>query len=378
MNLNILNSTTLHGWSAGSWYVIEMMRGLAERGHHIHILVPEGKTSEASRDAGFTVHTSPNLRSVRPFEIIRTLRHLRELRDESVRPDIILAHNGPDHSWWGFLGHDRVKGVPLVRVRSHDQRKPSRHPAANWLNRWRTSAFIVSNEHQRRAYQRYSRVRADMVFSAPPGFDLALWDGDSGDRSFRDRCAIGREKILVASVARFAPQKDHNTFFAAADVIAGRVPDVHFLAAGYPAEFDTAYMEELASRYPNLKEKLTIWSERLPHSRSIVNSVDIGVIHSSGSEAICRIALEFMASSIPIISTKIGILPEVIHDGVSGIIVPPGNADALAGALLQYLENDEYRNRMGKSGNRRLKDVFSYGRAVDRLENTLFQIIEQI
>ena len=102
------------------------------------------------------------------------------------------------------------------------------------------------------------------------------------------------------------------------------------------------------------------------------------MIHSSDSEAICRIALEFMASAIPIISTNIGILSEVIHDGVSGIIVPPGNADALAGALLQYLENDEYRLRMGESGKSRLKDVFSYDRAVDRLESTLFQIIEQI
>ncbi len=378
MNLNILNSTTLHGWSAGSWYVIEMMRGLAERGHQIHILVPEGKTADASRNAGFTVHTSPNLRSVRPFEIIKTMRHLRELRDESVRPDIILAHFGPDHTRWGFLIHDQKKRVPLVRVRSHDQRKPSRHPAAGWLNRWRTDAFIVSNEHQRRAYQRYSGVRADMVFRAPPGFDLASWNGDSGDRIFRERCAISKGTILIVSVARFAPQKDHNTFFAAADLIAGRVPDVHFLAAGYPAEFDTAYMEEMAGRYPNIREKLTIWSERLPDSGSIVNSADIGVIHSSGSEAICRIAMEFMASSIPLVSTRIGILPEVILDGKSGIVVPPGDADALAGALLQYLENDAFRHRMGESGHRRLKEVFSYGRAVDRLENALFQIIEQI
>ena len=378
MNLNILNSTTLHGWSAGSWYVIEMMRGLAQRGHQIHILVPEGKTADASRDAGFTVHTSPNLRSVRPFESIRTIRHLKMLRDELIHPDIILAHYGPDHSWWGSIMHDRKKRVPLVRVRSHDQRKPSRHPAASWLNRWRTDAFIVSNEHQRRAYQRYSGVRADMVFRAPPGFDLASWNGDSGDRSFRAHCAISNGTVLIASVARFAPQKDHKTFFAAADAIAGRFSDVHFLAAGYPAEFDTAYLEELAGMYPNLKKKLTIWSERLPDSHEMVNSADIGVIHSSDSEAICRIVMEFMASSIPIVSTNIGILPEVIHDGSSGIIVPPGNADALAGALLQYLENDVFRHRMGEAGHGRLKDVFSYGRSVDRLENALFQIVEQI
>jgi len=127
-----------------------------------------------------------------------------------------------------------------------------------------------------------------------------------------------------------------------------------------------------------LKKKLTIWSERLPDSHEMVNSADIGVIHSSDSEAICRIVMEFMASSIPIVSTNIGILPEVIHDGSSGIIVPPGNADALAGALLQYLENDVFRHRMGEAGHGRLKDVFSYGRSVDRLENALFQIVEQI
>jgi glycosyltransferase involved in cell wall biosynthesis len=378
VKLTILNSTTLHGWSAGSWYVIEMMRGLADRGHEIHVLVPRGRTAQASYAAGFNVHTAPNLRSVRAREAGSTLRQLRKLRDETIRPDIVLAHYGPDHSWWGVLPRNRERMVPVVRVRSHDQRKPARHPAAGWLNRWRTDAFIVSNEPQRRAYQRYPSVRADMVFRAPPGFDLERWDGDSGEREFRERFGIDSKTALISSVARFAPQKDHKTFFAAADIVASRTADVHFLAAGYEAEFDTAHLEEIAGLFGNLKERLIIWPERLPDSSPIVNSADIGVIHSSGSEAICRIALEFMASSIPLISTKIGILPEVIHDGVTGRLVPPGDAHALAGAMMEFLENDSYRYRMGEAGHRRLKEVFSFEGAVERFENALFQITEQV
>ena len=77
--MRILNSTTLHGWSAGSWYAIGMMRGLAGRGHEIHFLVPEGRTAREAEAAGFTVHGAPDLRGVPLRSVRATLRKLRSL-----------------------------------------------------------------------------------------------------------------------------------------------------------------------------------------------------------------------------------------------------------------------------------------------------------
>jgi len=183
--------------------------------------------------------------------------------------------------------------------------------------------------------------------------------------------------MLVASIARFAPQKDHATFFKAADTLARVVQNVHFLVAGYPAEFDTPQIQRIAESYPDLNGRYTLWTERLADSRPLVRAVDIGLIHSSGSEAICRVAMEYMASSIPLVATRIGILPEVIHEGVSGLLVSPGHAEAMAGALFRLVQSEHLRRRLGEAGRRRLEDVFSYARAVERLNTILTRLTNQ-
>ncbi len=382
--MRILNSTTLHGWSAGSWYTIEMMRGLAGCGHEIHMLVPEGLTAQAARETGFEVHTTPDLRSVSPFAWKSNFRRLKELRDEVIQPDVILAHYGPDHSWWGALPRRPYNRVPLIRVRVHDPRLPSRHPLSVWLQSRRTEAFIVSNEAQRRAYVRRHRLRPDLVFRIPPGFDLNAWEGElegggigGGGSEVRCHCGIDDETLLIASVARFAPQKDHATFFKAADTLARSVQNVHFLVAGYPAEFDTPYIQRIAESYPALNGRYTLWAERLDDSRPLVRAADIGVIHSSGSEAICRVAMEYMASSIPLVATRIGALPEVIHEGESGLLVSPGHGEAMAGALFRLVQSEQLRHRLGEAGRRRLEEVFSYARAVERLNTILTRLAGQ-
>ncbi len=293
--MRILNSITLHGWSAASWYAVEMMRGLGARGHEIVFLVPEGRTAGRARAEGFEVVVEPDLRQVAPRSIGSVLKALRELRDRQVDPDIVLAHGGPDQVWWALVRDGRR---PLVRVRSHDPRPPARHPLSRWLNRRATAAVFVANETQRRACVRRLGVEPERVWRLPPGFDTARWArGPDGSR-VRAACGIDRGTPLIASIARFAPQKDHETFFAAAARLVRNHPEVHILAAGYPAEFSTDQIRTLAARHPDLESRLTIWDRRLEEGQELVRAADIGVIHSGGSEAICRVAFEYMAEGI--------------------------------------------------------------------------------
>jgi len=370
--VKILNSTCLHGWSAASWYALEMMRGLAERGHDVFFLVPDGRTADRARSEGFEVRTEPDLRRFSPRRLRAVATGLRRLA-AGIEPDLILAHAGPDQLWWALAGER--SGPPLVRVRSHDPRPPARHPFALWLNQWATSAFIVANEHQRRDYVRRCRVEPGRVWRLPPGFDPTGWRNQpAGDPAIRAVCGIDPTTLLVASIARFAPQKDHPTFFAAAAAVAERFGDVHFLAAGYPAEYTTDRIRSLASRYRALDGRVTIWDERLDTGRALVSAADIGVIHSAGSEAVCRVALEYMAEAIPIAATRIGALDEVLQDNESGLLVPPGEPDALAGAIGRLLAVSGLRERLSQAATERLGARFDPVRAVERFEYALEQI----
>ncbi len=375
--MRILNSTTLHGWSAGSWYAIEMMRGLGARGHDIHFLVPEGRTARAAAAAGFTLHDGPDLRRIPVGSTRRTCRQLRDLR-AGIGPDLVIAHNGADHSWWGLIqkmgGQD--KSPPLVRLRAHDPRPPASHPLARWLSRSRTSAFIVASESQRRAHVARFRSRPGTIFRIPPGFAPAHAAERPNGRRIRNLCGVDRETILVSSIARFAPQKDHPTFFTAADLAARALPGekFHFLVAGYPAEYSSDTIREMAAIHPALEGRWTLFDERLEEGWELVGATDIGVVHSRASEAICRVAMEYMSDHVPVVAAKTGSLPELIVDGVTGLLVDRGDAASMAGAITRLIRSAGLRTRLTGAAAERVRSVFDHDRAVDRLENRLMLI----
>jgi glycosyltransferase involved in cell wall biosynthesis len=187
----------------------------------------------------------------------------------------------------------------------------------------------------------------------------------------RRRHNIPAEATLIASIARFAPQKDHETFFRAAAQVARVEREAHFLVAGYEAERSVHEIERIASAYPELEGRWHLWNERLADGRMLVRACDIGVVHSLRSEAICRVALEYMAESIPLVGTRVGALAEVIHEWHSGLLVPPADAGSLAGALVRLVRSPSLRQRLGAGGNVRLERSFSVARAVERTERVL-------
>ena len=73
-------------------------------------------------------------------------------------------------------------------------------------------------------------------------------------------------------------------------------------------------------------------------------------VFPSLSEGSPRAVLEALAHSLPVVSTDVGSVPELIEDGVSGLIVPTRNAHALADAVARFIQDDDYRNRCAKAG----------------------------
>jgi glycosyltransferase involved in cell wall biosynthesis len=83
-----------------------------------------------------------------------------------------------------------------------------------------------------------------------------------------------------------------------------------------------------------------------------------------------------MAAGIPVVATRVGGNPEVVEDGVSGLLVPPRDSAALAAALGRLLEDRDLAFRLGQAGVRRVSELFSIDGSVDQTEHLYQRLVE--
>jgi glycosyltransferase involved in cell wall biosynthesis len=112
-------------------------------------------------------------------------------------------------------------------------------------------------------------------------------------------------------------------------------------------------------------EDRVIVRERVPDVENFLQAADLG-LYTSDNESFCLAILEEMCFGCPSVATRVGGIPEVVEDGVSGLLVPAGDVDALARAVQHLLDNPVRRVAMGQAARTRAQEQFSADRIVPR------------
>ncbi len=179
------------------------------------------------------------------------------------------------------------------------------------------------------------RERSRVVYTLPP-------DGTEVDpatvRSMRVRHGLeGRKAVLY--VGKLSLGKGGPVFLRAVERVAASRPDTLFLVAGPDRPNSTPAPAEIR------------WLGRLSHEDmlSLYRAVDVVVLPSVGPEALSRVPLEAAVAERPTIGARAGGIPEEIVDGETGLLVERGDADALARGILQLLEDDDLRMKLGRN-----------------------------
>ncbi|MBK6766095.1 MAG: glycosyltransferase family 4 protein [bacterium] len=332
--------------SAMAWYTLHLARGLRTAGHDVFLyaqrmspLADWARAEELLLNDDFDFHTT------NPLELARAVRHLHATFHR-FKPDVLNPHCPPGHALVAWV--NRSRGLPVVRTVAEP-----RPPKSNLINRWiherRTDAMIYSTASSLPRYRTAFRFARQIEEVIHPGLDLALFPAVATE-NWRARLNVPAHALFGAIVARLSPEKGQELLIEALALLspAERNQFVVLLTGDDNRQRSAADLRALAQNR-GVVDSLRFES-RLADVRPLLAEIDVGIITSVRSEAVCRIALEYMAYAKPIISTDVNILAEVVRDGVNGWSVPVGDAAAMANALRRALTERDRLPMIGESG----------------------------
>lgn len=260
-------------------------------------------------------------------------RIARLIRDHKI--DIIHAHRGKDH--WQAVLATRLSGarVPVIRTR-HVVTPLSANPANRWLARRTATLVCVSKAVENDV--RGTGIYGDRLAFIPGGVDLDLFKppDQAARNAARKSLGLDAQARVAVCVARFARVKAHRVLLAAWKKVSEKIPLARLVLVGDGQLFDES--RELAGQL-GIAERV-IFLGRRNDVPGILDAADAGVLSSVGSEGFSRAVLEYMTKGLPTVATRVGAVPDLIEDGVQGMVVEPENADALAAALEKVLSAD--------------------------------------
>lgn len=191
--------------------------------------------------------------------------------------------------------------------------------------------------------------------------------------SWRASMGWRKEDVVMGMIANFRACKGHRDFVRAAAIIASRHSEARFVMVG--ADQGTRGETERQVKLLGLGEKVSILDSD-PSPEKIYAAIDIYVCTST-SEAFSLVVAEAMACGKPVVATNVGGIPEVMSDGKTGFLVPPGDPDAVAEAAEPLLQDQTLRRLMGDCGRRRVQSEFSLERMITTHEKLYHELLEQ-
>ncbi len=214
----------------------------------------------------------------------------------------------------------------------------------------RAAAVIAVNQSLVQWSRTRLRVPADRVWYVPNFVDM------SPPQQGHVELPGTRGKRIVC-VANFREQKDHPTLIAAMALVVREVPDAQLLLVG--ARTEPAYVEVVQREIQRQRlERQVTWLGERQDVRAVLAACDIGVL-SSASEGLPLALLEYGATGLPVVATRVGQCAEVLDEGRAGILVPRSEPAKLASALLELLRSEERRNAFGKQLRARIEATYS-------------------
>ncbi len=339
--------------------IVEVVRNGSSRFRYsVLCMVREGLLADELRRSGVAVHCLQRRPGVDPGTIPALLAWMRR-----ERPDVIHTHlyNADCYArlaaWLA-----RVPGRFSTRHSSRPWPTPMRRRIARWIGRLSHTTVACGADVQRMLVTE-DGLDATQVRSIANGIDLGRFDrADRG--KLRRELGLAEDEVLIGVVGRLIPLKGHQQLIDALAQLQRQGLtrwQAVFVGGG---ELHETLQGAIATA--GLQGRIHLLGVRSDMA-DVLAALDVYAMPSH-HEGLPMALLEAMAASRAVVASAVGSIPEVIRDGVSGLLVPPQDVPALAQALLRPMTDPDLRQSLGREARQTVLDRFSAQRTAQAYE----------
>jgi glycosyltransferase involved in cell wall biosynthesis len=287
------------------------------------------------------------------YQLARMVAYLRR-----GKFDVVHAHD----LWSNMIAvvAGKLAGVPVIVTSQRDLSHDAWYKSGRkkWLRRAQgaSSAVLTNATMIRDGLVRDEGLEARKIKVIHNGVDLDRFQAAPGAKA-RLFPGMERAKLVVLVGNMHTDVKGHATLIAAAPGIGSRCPQARFVLVG-----DGEQRREFEKSAEDADVKASfLFLGRRNDVADILAACDVAVLPSA-AEGMPNAVLEYMAAGLPVVASAVGGNLEVIEDGVTGLLVPPGDAVALGNAVARLLDDDALARRMAKNAREMVERKFSFER----------------
>ncbi len=259
--------------------------------------------------------------------------------------------------------------TPELRVRSNWRGIMLRSFARRGVRRW-----IFSSDMDRCTAILRRGIPPAKAAVVPFGIDPEVFSPDRTRpaHEVREELGIAPEMLVVGTVGRLSPQKGHEVLVEAARLVLSAVNTPLIFVVVGDGESRSA-LERLIAR-DGLESSFRLLGARADIA-DLLGCFDVFVM-SSWFEGLCLAVLEAMAMARPVVATRVGGIPSSVVPGETGVLVPPGDAEALAAAVTALLRNPQRARTLGAAGRKRVLERFTVNRMVEGVSRLYDKVLQ--
>jgi len=364
--VTILQIVSCRGWSSDAYWAARVAVELEHIGHDVTLVCKrrsEARVIRRARDSGVSrIETLTLTSGIGPVADALDLRRLVAWLPEA---QVLHVHRGKEH-WLAALAN-RVSSLrrPLVRTR-HIVQPVRPHALNRWLYRRATDRVVTVTEAIRRQLVAGGLAEENRVVTMPGGVDVGRFRPDATpprDHGIRAALGLARDVPIIGLVSGFRVMKGHQTVVEAAARLAARGRPFHLLLIGQgPFAPKVRAQVEAAG----LGDRITIMGfvDDLPGAMALL---DVALYSALESDGMSRVLFEYLAAGVPVVASRVGVVPEILEDGRTALLVPAGEPGPLADAIARLLDDPGRRREIGAAGAALVRARYSGARLAEQL-----------